>query len=235
MKYAAYLRISSEDQRGNFSLDAQRRAVEEWVEAQGGRLVRVYADEESGRTIDRPEFRQMRRDARKKEFDALVMHKFDRFARGRIDALAIKSLLRQDYGIKVFSTTELSEDSDPEQGALVEGLMESVADWYSRNLSLETTKGKRERSYQGLHNNQAPFGMIKGDNEVLIPDENELPGLVMAFEAYALDQHSDNEIAQLLNAHGYRSKSGRPFSKETVRDRASRSSTTFTAGTELRH
>ncbi len=28
MRYAAYLRISSEDQRGNFSIDAQRRAVE---------------------------------------------------------------------------------------------------------------------------------------------------------------------------------------------------------------
>jgi site-specific DNA recombinase len=218
MKYAAYLRISSEDQRGNFSMDAQRRVVEEWVEAQGGRLVKVYADEESGRTVDRPEFRQMRRDARKKEFDALVMHKFDRFARGRIDALAIKSLLRQDYGIKVFSTTELSEDSDGELGALVEGLLEDVAEWYSRNLSMETSKGKRERAMQGYHNNGAPFGLDSDAAGVLSPNMHELPGLQLAFELYATGKHSDNAIACILNQQGYLSKSGKPFPTDTVRD-----------------
>src|SRR3989304_4907198 len=100
----------------------------------------------------------MRQDARKGRFDALVVHKFDRFARNRTDALAIKSLLRYDYGVKIFSVTEPSEDSDGPMGALVEGIMESVADWYSRNLATEVAKGKFERSQQGLHNNQAPFG-----------------------------------------------------------------------------
>ena len=64
--------------------------------------MKVYIDEgESGRPADRPGFVQMRHDARKKLFDAVVVHKFDRFARNRTDALAIKSLLRYDYGIKV--------------------------------------------------------------------------------------------------------------------------------------
>jgi len=30
MRYAGYVRISSEEQVGNFSLDAQRRAIETW-------------------------------------------------------------------------------------------------------------------------------------------------------------------------------------------------------------
>lgn len=219
MKYAAYLRISSEDQRGNFSIDAQRRAVEEWVAGQGGQLVKVYADEaQSGLTVDRPAFQQMRRDARGKAFDALVVHRFDRFARSRTDALAIKSLLRQDYGIKVFSVTELSEDSDGALGALVEGLMESVADWYSRNLSLETSKGKRERAMQGYHNNGAPFGLDGDASGVLTPNMQELPGLQMAFDLYATGKHSDNAIARILNENGYISKSGKPFSTDAVRD-----------------
>jgi hypothetical protein len=69
----------------------------------------------------------MRHDARK--------GKFDRFARNRTDALAIKLLLRHDYGVKVFSVSEPSEDSDGPMGALIEGIMESVADWYSQNLA----------------------------------------------------------------------------------------------------
>ncbi len=36
MRYVGYVRISSEDQVGNFSLDAQKRAIEKWVVEQGG-------------------------------------------------------------------------------------------------------------------------------------------------------------------------------------------------------
>ena len=31
MRYAAYVRISSDEQVGNFSVDAQKRAIEAWV------------------------------------------------------------------------------------------------------------------------------------------------------------------------------------------------------------
>lgn len=219
MRYAAYIRISSEEQIGNYSVDAQKRAIETWVHASGGILSHVYVDEgHSGRTADRPDFKRMRQDARKRKFDAVIVHKFDRFARNRTDALAIKSLLRHDYGIKVFSASEPSEDSDGAMGALIEGIMESVADWYSQNLAAETAKGKKERSIQGKHNNRAPFGMKKDANKILVPDKNELPGLVMAFEQFATGKFSDTDIAGLLNDAGYRSKTGRRFSKETVRD-----------------
>ncbi len=219
MRYAAYIRISSEEQVGNFSVDAQKRAIQAWVKSQEGKLVKTYVDEaKSGRTADRPEFQQMRRDAKKGQFDALVVHKFDRFARNRTDALAIKSLLRQDYGIKVFSVTEPSEDSDGAIGALIEGIMESVADWYSRNLATETRKGKREKARQGYHNNRPPFGFDKTKKGVLIPNEDELVGLGKAFEMYATGDYSDNQVARWLNDNGYASKTGKRFSTDTVRD-----------------
>ena len=57
MRYAAYIRISSEDQVGNFSLDAQLRAIQTWVTAQGGILVNTYTDEaQSGKSANRPGF-----------------------------------------------------------------------------------------------------------------------------------------------------------------------------------
>ncbi len=218
-RYVAYVRISSEEQVGNFSIDAQKRAIEAWVSTKGGTLVSYYVDEaKSGRTADRPEFLRMRRDAKKKKFDAIVVHKFDRFARNRTDALAIKSLLRHEYGIKVFSVSEPSEDSDGPLGALIEGIMESVADWYSRNLAAETVKGKRERARQGFHNNRPPFGMDKDDKGVLIPNERELVALIKSYELYAGGDYSDNQIAKYLNENGYKSKTGKRFSTDTVRD-----------------
>ena len=220
MRYAAYIRISSEDQVGNFSIDAQKRAIKQWVKAQeDGVLVKTYIDEaQSARTSDRPEFQRMRRDAKKRKYDALVVHRFDRFARNRTDALAIKSLLRHDYDIKIFSVTEPSEDSDGPIGALIEGIMEAVADWYSRNLSAETAKGKLERAMQGYHNNNPPFGMDKSEDRILVPNEKELEGLQHAFELYSTGKHSDNAIAGILNEKGLRSKTGKPFSTDTVRD-----------------
>lgn len=218
IRYAAYVRISSEEQVGNYSIEAQSRAIQTWVQAQGGHLVKTYVDQaQSGRTSERPEFQQMRQDARKAKFDALVVHKFDRFSRNRTDALAIKSLLRYDYNIKVYSVTEPSEDSDGAIGALIEGIMESVAEWYSRNLAAEVAKGRKEKGTQGFHNNQAPFGLKKVEKR-LVPDETELPGLRMAFQAYATGNYGYADIARLLNENGYHSKSGRPFSKDTVRD-----------------
>lgn len=179
----------------------------------------IYTDEgKSARTANRPAFKEMRKDARRKKFDAIIVHKFDRFARNRTESLAIKSLLRHDYGIKVFSVSEPSEDSDGPMGALIEGIMESVADWYSQNLGAETAKGKKERVQQGRHNNRAPFGYKKNKEKRLVPDKDELPGLILAFGQYATGDFSDTDIARLLNEAGYKSKTGRRFSKETVRD-----------------
>lgn len=219
MRYVAYVRISSDDQVGNFSLDAQENAIQQWVANQEGILVETYIDEAySGRTTDRPAFLQMRRDARKAKFDAIVVYRFDRLARTVSDALAIKYLLRHEYGLKVFSVTEASEDSDGEMGIIIEGVMESIADWYSQNLSEETSRGKKERARQGYHNNRAPFGMDKDGEGILIPDGNELAGLQMIFEMYSTGDVSYNDIARKLNDSGYRTKRDKRFSTDAIRD-----------------
>ncbi|MCP5099512.1 MAG: hypothetical protein GY943_28485 [Chloroflexi bacterium] len=78
--------------------------------------------------------------------------------------------------------------------------------------------GKKERGIQGLHDNRTPFGTKKNKKKILVREENEFSGLLMAFESYATDNYSDNDIGMLLNKHGYKTKAGRPFSKDTVRD-----------------
>jgi site-specific DNA recombinase len=144
MKYAGYIRISDPQQIGNYSLDAQRRAIIEFVQAKGGKLTEIYCDEaESARgTKKRDEFLRMRQDARKGTFQALVVHKFDRLNRNRADAMAVKMLLRKDLGIQVLSCTEPSEETAGAMGSLIEGILECVAEWYSNNLAAEVSKGK---------------------------------------------------------------------------------------------
>lgn len=94
-RFAAYIRYSHEDQADGYSYDSQKRIVENFVRSQKGRLVAIYFDgAESGRTINnRDDFLRMRQDACKKRFDALVVAKFDRLSRSRMDAIVVIDVL----------------------------------------------------------------------------------------------------------------------------------------------
>jgi site-specific DNA recombinase len=215
-KWARYIRIS-DDEQSIYSIDAQLKATEDYIVARGGEIVGTYVDDgRSARTERREGFRQMREDARQGKWDCLVVHRFDRLNRNHIDALAIKMLLRRDYGITVVSCTEPSEH-DGVTGSLIEGLLECVAEWYSKNLSSEMAKGRKEKHSQGLHNGLAPFGYVMKD-KMLVPEAHETEGVILAFEAYSTGKYGYADIARLLNESGFKSKSGRSFSKDTVRE-----------------
>ena len=85
-KAVAYCRFSSDNQRTE-SIDAQVRAIEEYCRKEGYTLIKIYKDEAiSGTSIDdREEFLKMIEDSKNKEFNYVIVHKFDRFARNRYD------------------------------------------------------------------------------------------------------------------------------------------------------
>ncbi len=61
MRYVGYVRISSEEQRGNYSFNAQKRESTRWVAEQAGDmrgvLARFYEDEiHTATTDERPAF-----------------------------------------------------------------------------------------------------------------------------------------------------------------------------------
>jgi hypothetical protein len=92
------------------------------------------------------------------------------------------------------------------------------ADWYLQNLSRETSKGKLGRVLKGEHNNQPPFGYIKGADGKLhiVPEEGE--ALREGFELYATGTYVDRQIADLFNARGLHTRKGKLWSKESIRD-----------------
>jgi site-specific DNA recombinase len=253
MRYAMYVRVSREEQVMGYSLDAQERLAADWIRQQRGELtgerVAVYRDEgHSARTDDRPAFQQMVADARAGQFDAIVVHKFDRLARDRYDAVAYKKLLRNKLGVRVLSASEPSEDSDGALGMLVEGILEVVAHWYSLNLAAETRKGKREKAEEGLWHGAAPTGYCvgrcqtctdpngpgycpyagqpdRGDGRRLIPHPIEAEAIRLAFELYSSGEYSDRDIAHELNQAGYQTSDGAqlPFRTKFYGRRGSRS------------
>ena len=134
MKAALYARVSSASQDVDLSISAQLKALRDYASKHSYQIVREYVDEaESGRTSDRPAFREVIALAKAKHppFEAILVWKLNRFARNRGDSIIYKKLLR-DRGIKLISINEPLEDSP--SGHLLEGVIETIDEFYSENL-----------------------------------------------------------------------------------------------------
>lgn len=147
MKVIGYVRVSSEEQTTGYSIEAQTDAIERWADQAGHQLARIYVEPGlSGKTDKRPEFQRAISAVLGGEAEALVVHKFDRFARNVLDSRLYKQMLRAN-GQDIVSVTEPIEDSPA--GLLMEGVLELFAEYYVVNLGAEVRKGQRAKAQQG--------------------------------------------------------------------------------------
>ena len=86
IRAAAYARFSSDNQREE-SIDAQLRAIHEYAARNEIVIVKEYIDRARSATTDnRPSFLEMIKESVNHEFDIIIVHKLDRFARNRYDS-----------------------------------------------------------------------------------------------------------------------------------------------------
>ncbi len=215
MRAVIYARYSSDNQREE-SITAQVRACEEYARRRGYTVVKVYTDEaRSATTDDRPGFLKMVEEIKSGlvQADVLLVHKLDRFARNRYDSAFYKRELRR-AGVRVESVLEHLDDSP--ESILMESIIEGMAEYYSRNLAREVMKGMRETALQGKHTGgRPPLGYDVNSEGRYVINEVEARAVRLIFEMYS-QGHSYGEIIDYLNSRGYRTKSGRPFGKNSL-------------------
>src|SRR5215467_12178973 len=109
MNCAIYARVSTRDRGQDFT--NQLLALREFAAKQGWRISREYVDQMTGSTDERPEFRQMFRDASQRRFDVLLFWSLDRLSReGVLETLQHLQRLTA-YGVGWRSYTEQFLDS----------------------------------------------------------------------------------------------------------------------------
>lgn len=157
-RVAIYTRVSSEEQIDGYSLAAQHEITSKFADSKGWQVVKVYEERgRSGKSTLRPEFQAMMHDASLKMFDAILIHKLDRFSRSLLDVLlSIKAL--NERNIVLVSASEPMLDFSTPQGKLMAVVMAAFAEWYLDNLRDEIKKGKRERARQGDWNGTLSYG-----------------------------------------------------------------------------
>ena len=219
---ALYARVSSDRQDVDLSVAAQLRALRDYAKANGYSIAREYVDEaESGRVADRPQFREMIEEGSKPQapFEVILVWKFSRFTRKREHAVAFKSQLRRK-GIRVVSITEQAEDNAT--GRLLEGIIESVDEYYSENLGQEVVRGMREAASRGFFlGSKAPFGYTRvkvsdgmKDRPTLEIDPDTAP---IAREIFESSRRGNGlaEICKELNGRGITNK-GKRWQKNVI-------------------
>ncbi len=220
---ALYARVSSDRQDVDLSVAAQLRALRDYARKNGYLVAREYVDEaESGRIADRPEFRKMIDAASQANapFREILVWKFSRFTRKREHAVAFKSMLRRK-GVRVVSITEQADDTPT--GKLLEGIIESVDEFYSENLAQEVTRGMREAASRGFWvASRTPYGY----NRVMVQDgakkrpilepDPDASGVVERIFDMAEAGTGMLQISKTLNDEGIASPAGKLWSKNGV-------------------
>ena len=210
-----YLRVSTADQakRGGreegFSIPAQREANRRKAASLDAEIVEEFIDAgESGTSATkRPDLQRMLAWIRDHQVDYCIVHKLDRLARSRADDVAIHFALTQ-AGVSLVSTSE-NIDETP-SGMLMHGIMSSIAEFYSRNLANEVTKGLVQKASLGGTVSRAPLGYrnvhLTDDlgriNRTVDIDAERAQLITWAFYRYAEGDCSLSILLEQLTARG---------------------------------
>jgi site-specific DNA recombinase len=212
----AYYRVSTSEQANTsyddegFSIKAQR----DYCHRKAGELHATIAEEfidrgKSARTADRPELqRLLRRVKEDADVRYVIVHKLDRLARSREDDVTL-GLHFAKHGVKLVSATE-NIDETP-SGKLVHGIMASIAEWYSGNLSEEAKKGMRKKVEAGGTPGYAPLGYLNQrlklpgkDIGVVAVDPVAGPIITHCFRCYATGLYTISDLTDDANDLGLR-------------------------------
>jgi site-specific DNA recombinase len=219
---AGYLRRSSEMQKDNYSIDAQKRTITEAYKQVGELNPIFYEDDErsarSEQIAKRPAFKRLLDDVQAGRVEMIMVHTFDRWSRNVMVTLQSFRILA-DHQISFISLSEHIDYSTPE-GRLQLTILAAFAAYFSDMLAKHTTKGKGERAAQGLHNGDIPFGYRQGGAKKPTEiDPHTNPGLRMIGELRMRGIEAE-KIADAVNAAGYRTGSKRfgqrLFTRDTI-------------------
>lgn len=210
----AYYRYSSHAQN-DLSIEQQQEQAHAYATAHGLKIIREYTDRAiSGRTDDRPGFQLMLHEIGKIRPHAVILWKTDRLGRDRYTLALAKKTIR-DAGAQIHYVAETNPTDAPES-VLLEGLLESMAEFYSKQLRQNVTRGMRYNAEHCLFNGHKLLGYAVDDTRHYIPDPATAPIVQRIFTDYA-NGRPMQDIANELNEAGIRTVLGKTFTVNSLR------------------
>jgi site-specific DNA recombinase len=170
LRVALYARVSGEEQKQGHNIDSQILELEQYASHNKWPVIHIYRDEAwSGAALARPALDQLRDDAGKKIFDAVLINDVDRLARDVTHLGVIKRDLERS-GVRVIFRKIPSENS-PTHNLLV-NILGSFAEFEREMIMDRTRRGRRHK----VETRQQFIGCIPPYGYAYSPIENSLTG-----------------------------------------------------------
>ena len=183
MNVVIYARFSSHSQTEQ-SIEGQLKVCYEYAESHNYTIVGEYIDRaQSGKFDNRADFQRMIADSDKHTFEGVLVYQLDRFARNRYDSAIYKAKLKKN-GVRVMSAKE--NITDDASGILIEGVLESMAEYYSVELAQKINRGMAINAEKCLSNGSNPgLGYKVNKDRTFSVDEEEAAIVREIYERYA--------------------------------------------------
>ena len=211
-----YARFSSHAQNEQ-SIEGQLAECHAFAERNGLQIRHEYIDRAlTGTTDKRPEFLRMIEDSKRKGFQFVIVYQLDRFARNRYDSATYKAKLKKN-GVRVLSAKE--NITDDASGILIEGVLESMAEYYSAELSQKVKRGIAiTASKCKFFGGGIPLGYKVDEEKRFIINEETAPIVKQMFEMLA-NGYNYAEIARYMNERGIPTSRGKAVEEYVLSDK----------------
>ncbi len=213
-----YLRVSSQGQVGRafseegYSIEAQRADGHRKAAQLEAEVTEEFIDPaETATNANRPDLKRLLARLRSGEAPTyVIVHKVDRFARNRRDDANMLFEIMES-GAELVSATE-SIDGTP-SGRLTHGILASIAEYYSLNLSAEVKKGLYGKARLGGTPGYTRIGYLNTGETVdgrevrtVVVDPERGPHITWAFTAFATGAYTLDTMQAALEKRGLRTR-----------------------------
>jgi site-specific DNA recombinase len=223
-----YARVSTDDQRGNYSIPTQVDECLQYIKKKGYSLVgnhyidpatgrdvttadgiRAFVDDYSSREISRPGLNAALDYLESVGFDIVVVHALDRLARDPYVRQTLEmEFNRHDARVEYV----LGNYEETPEGEVRKDLDATFAKWENARRVERSKRGKRGKAESGLFvGGRPPFGYRidrQADGGLAIDDE-QAAVVQRIFNLYVHDRQSIRGIVNILTAEEVKNQSGK--------------------------
>lgn len=217
MKAFSYLRVSSKGQSDGDGFPRQRAKVAAWAKQARAEIVREFVEDGISGTSeikDRPALTDLLAAVMANGVRVVVVEKADRLARD----LIVSELILGEFaklGVQVFEAeggTDLTGAPDNPTGRLIRQILAAVAEFDKTSIVLKTRAARERIRRSGQRcEGRKPFGRTEAERAAIERMRQLRRKPVKGIRA------SLAKVAASLDAEGHKSRTGKPWTAEAVR------------------
>ena len=195
MDAVAYIRVSTNKEEQELSLENQREFFEKYVGNRNDTLIRIYSDKGKSATKmkNRKDLQRLLSAARRGEFQRLYVKDISRLFRNTLDFITVSRELA-NLGVQLH-LVNMGEGKDIDMFTL--NLMAMIAENESQKISERTKFGKQFSKERGIVPNFV-FGYDRTDKYTLVPNPEESRWVQKIFDLYTEEEWGMAKIAKFL-------------------------------------